>query len=124
MREENKLLREIGTGNPFRVPDQYFENFSKELMNNLPEKKILYADLEVTLWQRVKPWLYMAAMFVGIMLSVKIFVGNPTKEEFPSISSMDAESLTDQDWEHIISNSMIDDYSLYELLTETEENIN
>lgn len=123
MKEENKLLRNVGTKNCFRVPDRYFEDFSKDLMNNLPEKETSYAAEETTLWQRVKPWLYMTAMFCGIMLSVKIFVGSPQKDEFPVITSLEVDSLTDQDWEHIINYAMIDDYTLYELLTDTEEDI-
>ena len=32
MKEEDELLRKCGTKNPFTVPEGYFENFSKELM--------------------------------------------------------------------------------------------
>ncbi len=38
MKEEDELLRKCGTKNPFTVPKGYFENFSKELMEKLPEK--------------------------------------------------------------------------------------
>lgn len=124
MKEENNLLRKVGKKEHFRVPDRYFEDFSKELMNNLPEKETFDATQEITMWQRVKPWLYMTAMFCGIMLSVKLFVGDPQQEEFISIPPIEAESLTDEDWKHLIDQSMIDDYSLYELLTDTENNIN
>ena len=37
MKEEDELLRKCGTKNPFTVPEGYFENFSKELMEKLPE---------------------------------------------------------------------------------------
>ena len=124
MKEENNLLRKVGKKDHFRVPDRYFEDFSKELMNNLPEKETFDATQEITMWQRVKPWLYMTAMFCGIMLSVKLFVGDSQQEEFISIPPIEAESLTDEDWKHLIDQSMIDDYSLYELLTDTENNIN
>ena len=86
MKEENKIISKVGTKNPFKVPDGYFTDFTQELMNKLPEKEILYANQEVTLWQRVKPWIYMTAMFCGIMLSVRIFVDKPNKDEFPTIS--------------------------------------
>ena len=35
MKEEDELLRKCGTKNPFTVPEGYFENFSKELMEKL-----------------------------------------------------------------------------------------
>ena len=120
MKEENKIISKVGTKNPFKVPDGYFTDFTQELMNKLPEKEILYANQEVTLWQRVKPWIYMTAMFCGIMLSVRIFVSEPPKqEEFP-ITYIEAESLSDEEWEIISDGSMIEDYELYNYLTEAE----
>ena len=41
MKEEDKILKKIGTENPFRVPDGYFENLTSEVMNRLPEKEKL-----------------------------------------------------------------------------------
>ena len=67
MAKENKILQNIGKKNPFTVPEHYFENFTQELMDKLPAKEIVLQAEEPTLWQRIKPWLYMAAMFCGIM---------------------------------------------------------
>ena len=111
MREEDQLLKKVGTQNPFKVPEHYFEDFSEELMNKLPEKEIL----------PVKPWLYMTAMFCGIMLSVRIFVGEPQQNNFPAISKTMIESIPDEEWELIIHRSALDDYSLYQFLTNIVE---
>lgn len=124
MGKEDNLLRKVGTGNPFRVPDQYFEDFTQELMNKLPEKEPMTSMPEITLWQRVKPWIYMTAMFCGIMLSVKIFVGNPSKDEFPIISQTEVENLPDEDLEIMIDRIMMDDYTLYQYLTDANFNPN
>lgn len=121
MKEENKIISKVGTKNPFKVPDGYFTDFTQELMNKLPEKEILYANQEVTLWQRVKPWIYMTAMFCGIMLSVRIFVDKPNKDEFPTISQSMIDSLSDEEWQIIIERSMIDEYTLYKFLTDNIE---
>ena len=57
MKEEDKLLRKVGTTNPFTVPEGYFENLTSEVMNRLPEKeKTEFSVKKVTLWDRVKPW--------------------------------------------------------------------
>ena len=72
---DNKLNK-IGKVNPFKVPVGYFENFSDSIMSQLPEKENK-KSLVVSLWERMKPWVYMAAMFVGIMLMVNIFVHKP-----------------------------------------------
>lgn len=121
MEEEKNILKKVGTKNPFTVPEGYFENFAQELMSKLPEKEPYLPESEPTLWQRVKPWIYMTAMFVGIMLSVRVFIGEPQKDEFP-ITQAEAEFLTDEEWEIIISRTMINDYDLYEFLTEVDNN--
>lgn len=124
MGKEDNILRKAGTSNPFRVPDHYFEDFTQELMSKLPEKESMPLMSEPTLWQRVKPWIYMTAMFCGIMLSVRVFVGEPQKDEFPAISQIEAENLTDEDWEIMIDYIMMDDYSLYQYLTNADFNPN
>ena len=124
MGKEDNILRKVGTSNPFRVPDHYFEDFTQELVSKLPEKESMPLMPEPTLWQRVKPWIYMTAMFCGIMLSVRVFVGEPQKDEFPAISQIEAENLTDEDWEIMIDYIMMDDYSLYQYLTNADFNPN
>ena len=63
----------------------------------------------------------MTAMFVGIMLSVRVFIGEPSKDDFP-ITQADAEHLTDEEWEIIANRSLINNYDLYEFLTEADIN--
>ena len=61
MKEEDNMLKKVGTENAFRVPEGYFENFTSELMNRLPEKeKLAFEQKEPTMWERVKPWANMA----------------------------------------------------------------
>ena len=73
MKEEDELLKKYGTQNPFTVPEGYFENFSKKLMDKLPEKEYTpTATATITTWQRIKPWVYMAAMFCGLMFTVRV----------------------------------------------------
>ena len=121
MGKEDNILRKVGTRNPFQVPDQYFKEFTQELMNKLPEKEPFLSSAEPTLWQRVKPWVYMTAMFCGIMLSVRIFVGEPQKNEF-SISQTEAEMLPEEDWENFVRRAFDSNYEAYLFLTETNHN--
>ena len=121
MSPEEKILQKIGKKNPFTVPENYFENFTQELMDKLPAKEAVLQTEAPTLWQRVKPWLYMAAMFCGIILSVRIFVGKPQQEEFP-ISQAEAEMLPEEEWENFMRRSFNDDYETYQFLTEADNN--
>ena len=120
MKEEQDILRKVGTKNPFHVPEGYFEGFTQGLMSKLPEKDSYIPEAEINLWTRIKPWIYMTAMFVGIMLSVRIFVGEPQKDDFP-ISMAEAEQLSAEEWENIANNIMAQNYGLYEFLSENEE---
>lgn len=119
MKEEDELLKRCGTKNPFTVPDNYFENFSKELMDKLPEKEQPATSMEITMWQRVKPWVYMAAMFCGLMFTVRVVVG-PPKQDTPLFSAAETEEFSDEYVEAILDHSMMDDYSFYQYLTEAD----
>ena len=63
----------------------------------------------------------MAAMFCGIMLSVRIFVGEPQKDEF-AISHAEAEMLPDEEWENFVRRAFDSDYDIYQFLTEANNN--
>ena len=121
MGKEDNILRKVGTKNHFNVPEHYFEDFTQELMDKLPEKETVLQESELTLWMRAKPWVYMAAMFCGIMLSVRIVVGEPQKDEFP-ITQADAEMLSEEEWEIMVRHTLINDYDMYEYLTAIENN--
>ncbi|GHV09692.1 hypothetical protein FACS1894162_0820 [Bacteroidia bacterium] len=58
--------------NPFLVPEGYFEGLTNQIMSQLPER-VSESPKVISLWERVKPWMYMAAMFAGIYLMVNLF---------------------------------------------------
>lgn len=119
MKEEDNLLKKIGTENPFRVPEGYFEGFTSDLMSRLPEKEKTDIRREPTTWERVRPWLYMAAMFIGAALIIR--VASPGNEKVPEVQQQVAVDDTDTELEYIstaIDNTMMDDYSLYVYLSD------
>lgn len=117
MKEEDNILKKCGKKNPFKVPEGYFENFKDNLMDKLPEKE--NSIHKISTWQRIKPWIYMTAMFCGLMLSVKVFLEKPDTEKQMFTTSQTAQ-LSDEEVESIVDNSMIDDYSLYTYLTDAD----
>ena len=73
MKEEDNILKKVGKENVFRVPDGYFENLTSEVMSRLPEKETpAIIKREPTKWERIKPWVYMTAMFAGAALIVRV----------------------------------------------------
>ena len=119
MKEEDKILRKVGTGNAFKVPENYFEGLTSEVMNKLPEKeKVIVAKKEVGRWDKFKPLLYMAAMFVGAALIIKV----ASTEFGPKSSLTDIDGIdivSDQYISEAVNGSMMDDYSLYVYLSDS-----
>ena len=76
-KEENNLDRLKGT-NPFTVPEGYMEGLTERIMSQLPEKQEERAK-RISLMDRVRPWLYMAAVFAGLGLFFKVLVGPEDK---------------------------------------------
>ena len=71
----NKLQEINKSENPFKVPDNYFAQFNEDIMNRLPEKEFK-APVKVTLWDRTKPWVYLAAMFIGMYVTINFILNN------------------------------------------------
>ena len=71
----NKLQEIDNSKTPFKLPDDYFEHFNEEIMNLLPEKEFK-APVKVTMWDRAKPWVYMAAMFLGLYFMINFLTNN------------------------------------------------
>lgn len=122
-KEETDLLKRCGTENPFTVPEGYFERFTEQLMEKLPEREAQPAP-KLTLWTRVKPWVYMAAMFCGLMLSVRMFVGEKQSQSPAATSeTTDFTEVPDEYIDPIVNQTMTDDYTLYQYLTDADTEI-
>lgn len=72
MNKKINQLEKIGNKNPFRAPEGYFEGLTGRIMSQLPER-VDDTPKTISLWERVQPWFYMAAMFAGIALMVNLF---------------------------------------------------
>ena len=101
MNEEKNLIKRYGKKQAFKVPEGYFENFAEDLMR--------------------KPWVYMAAMFVGLMFTVRMFT-NGGKDIHEKAHSDDTQvnytELPDEYIDPIVNQTMMGDYELYKYLTE------
>jgi hypothetical protein len=67
MEVNDKLDRLKERRNPFRVPNGYFENFPEDMMRRLPNVSV-ESPKGISIYNRVKPWLYMAAVFAGLIV--------------------------------------------------------
>ena len=125
MKEEDILLKKLGKENSFKVPDGYFENLTSEVMNKLPEKeKVAFKEEPVSTWTRLKPLLYMAAMFVGAALIIRVASTDhkPAAADDVAVTvtamEADTEQVSDEMIDVAVDRAMLDDYSLYVYLSD------
>ena len=122
MKEDKDLLKKYGKKNPFTVPEGYFQDFSEKLMEQLPEKEVM-PEPEIKIWDRIKPWIYMAAMFVGLMFTVRTFMGGQQHTQDAETEIGSYTEIPDEYIDPIVNQTMMDDYELYRYLTDAETNI-
>jgi hypothetical protein len=82
-------LEDINKTDPFKVPDNYFEQFNREIMNRLPAIKTSEFQ-PVPLREKVKPWIYMAAMFVGMFFIIQFLTKNAGNQSTRSSATYDS----------------------------------
>ncbi|GHT63219.1 hypothetical protein AGMMS50239_18720 [Bacteroidia bacterium] len=98
-------IETIAKIDPFRVPEGYFEGFIADIMLKLPERPVENPKV-ISLWERVKPWVYMAAMFAGIALMLNLFAKNPNNGQ-DSVSTYASQGL------NLTSSNDIEDFYHY-----------
>jgi len=64
-----KLENEPKIATGFTIPENYFENFSTKMMQQLPEKETKV----ISLFARRKTWMYAAAAIVVLALTVPVY---------------------------------------------------
>lgn len=74
MKDMNSNLDKFKGDNPFKTPQGYMDGLNDLIMSQLPVKESKKA-IQITLAQRVRPWLYLAAVFAGLGLFFKAVIG-------------------------------------------------
>ncbi|KAA6330741.1 hypothetical protein EZS27_020594 [termite gut metagenome] len=128
MKEEENVFNKAGKDNHFVVPDHYFENFTSQMMERLSDIQREPVGLKKPArWDTVKPWIYMAAMFIGAALIIRVlsFEGSPSSNEnINTVTHTDvtnaSDNASDVYIDEMLDMSMMDDYLLYVYLTDVK----
>jgi len=70
------ILEKINHNDGMTVPDGYFADFAARMTASLPKQEWEEAQTTVlhrSVWQRVRPYIYLAAMFMGVWCMMKMF---------------------------------------------------
>ena len=67
--------------NSFRVPEGYMEGLTDRIMARLPECPQQKETKVVSMADKIRPWLYLAASFIGLLLSFKGIQGERVQKD-------------------------------------------
>ena len=122
---QSEILDElVEKGDGLTVPDGYFERFAAEMGSRLPFREEL--DVPVSnqvsrrngTWLRVRPYVYMAAMFAGAWCLIKMFSLMSPAGSDVSLDNYPALSLALED-EQFVDEYVIDCVSPYDIMEDS-----
>ncbi len=110
-----------------KVPAGYFDDFARQMDSLLPYRAEIENPQEVdramqprTFWQKVQPYVYMAAMFAGVWCMLQMFasIGRHT-----SLSPMDSNPVLAKafDNDQFMNDYIYDDINSWDLFDEMVE---
>lgn len=127
MKAENDILKQIGRRDGMTVPDGYFADFAARMAASLEptdfeksaDSSLVSANRPRSLWHRVRPYVYMAAMFAGVWCMLKMFtmISGPAGISLDSNPTL-ADALTN---EVFVNEYIIDDVDQYDILDQMYE---
>lgn len=70
--EKSDILAKVGRDSGFKVPENYFSDFASKMEKQLSEHEVI-PEIKPTMWTKLRPYVYMTAMFAGIWCMMWIF---------------------------------------------------
>ncbi|MDR0795914.1 MAG: hypothetical protein LBE79_07700 [Tannerella sp.] len=73
MKPKQNILDELKGKNPFKTPSGYIEDLTIQIMSRIPD--LTYKETKViSLRDRIRPWMYVAAVFAGLLICFRVFL--------------------------------------------------
>ena len=112
-REDSTILNKYGKDSGFKVPENYFDDFNKKMAEMLPDVEITPVDIKPTMWQRIKPIAYLAAMFAGVWCMMSVFSHFTNPGDLNNVRAV-AEKLEEDNSnvEEFIMSGSVSDYDI------------
>lgn len=129
--EEKEMQERFGKGNPFRVPEGYFDQLADRVMAQLPERD--QQAEQVTLSNHrpksrlvaLRPWLYAAACTIAVVVMGITFYSHETADEqslaSTSITNTNTNTSANTESQYIddaADYAMLDNAEIYAYLAE------
>lgn len=110
--DDSTLLNKYGKDPGFKVPENYFADFNQRMAEMLPDVEITPIDAKPTMWQRLKPLVYMAAMFAGVWCMMSVFSHFSNTSSLQSIKAVAEQLYDDNNVDEFIMSGSVSDYDI------------
>lgn len=125
--KDQDILTKVNHKDGMTTPEGFFDDFAARMEASLPQREFEREDDSVislprTFWQRVRPFVYMAAMFAGIWCMLKMFdLMAPSHSMNPDTNPTLAAAISDDRYmnDYFSNESDVTDYDLMDDLYET-----
>jgi hypothetical protein len=122
--EEKEMQERFGKGNPFRVPEGYFDQLTDRVMAQLPERE--QQAEQISLSDRhpksrlvaLRPWFYAAACTIAVVVMGVTFLSHDSAEEKPLASTSTTTNTESQYIDDAADYVMLDNAEIYACLAE------
>lgn len=121
MEEQNKIIGQIGKKNPFKVPENYFEDFSAQLEQKLQTIPVAPAPAPVIkksfFKAHIQPLLYVAAV-ITLMTGISYVAVQPMLNDLNAemqLANAEYPELSEDDYYDLLAE--YDSDEIYELLS-------
>ena len=94
----DNIIHSYKTNNPFQVPDGYFEQLHGKVMERLPEKNKKAVVKKITMWKKVKPFLYVAATLTGIYFSITLLTNQERFNQMDVAQKVEQQQADESQW--------------------------
>lgn len=111
--EDSTILNKYGKNPGFKVPENYFADFNQRMADMLPDVEITPVNVKPTMWERLKPIVYMAAMFAGVWCMMQVFAHFTDTSNLNGVRAV-AEKLQDDkgNLDDFIMSGAVSDYDI------------
>lgn len=121
MNKNKDILTRINRRSGMTVPEGYFDDFAARLSSSLPDNGFAGREqagvvLPRSRWHRVRPYVYLAAMFAGVWCMMKMFsLMSDTRPDLSiEANPVLSEALSDESFVNEMFVNPEDEYDLFE----------
>ena len=117
----DKIKEILGADGGLKVPDGFFESAFGKIQSELPPYPEAPRPVKLSTWHRLRPYVYLAAMFAGIWLMMTVFhhvSSSSSQLSLENIPEQIAMAMEDPEGEAMLFDYVAPDTDDYELENE------